>query len=137
LDILLTENLITEEAAMAKILIAEDDAELQRLYADLLAEHQLQQASNGAEAVKMMAADPDVDLLITDWQMPELDGLGLIHALRQSGVRVPIILTTASLLPKDDPRVDMADVMFIKPFDVATFLSTVECLCAHPVARLR
>lgn len=61
-------------------------------------------AADGAEALVYLATG-DFDLLLTDCQMPNLDGIGLIRRLRASGSRIPIVMVSGSLnhsaLPED------------------------------------
>ncbi|GEM_PF-1476640 len=48
---------------------------------------------NGQQALERLAVDPDIELVLADWMMPELDGLGLIRALKQGRAReVPVAL---------------------------------------------
>jgi CheY-like chemotaxis protein len=55
---------------------------------------QVEVAENGREALSRIRATP-VDLVVTDLQMPELDGLGLVRQIRDNGPHVPVILITA------------------------------------------
>lgn len=51
-------------------------------------------ATNGLEAIELLNRRP-VDLVITDWHMPTLDGLGLVRKLRKSGLpEVPILMVS-------------------------------------------
>jgi two-component system chemotaxis response regulator CheY len=67
-----------------KILISDDDPII-RMFVRRAAEHALHEvvlAEHGRQALELLeSADPD--LLITDLQMPELDGFGLIKAVRE------------------------------------------------------
>lgn len=40
------------------------------------------EAEDGQQALEMLTADPEIRLLITDYNMPRLDGFGLIEAIR-------------------------------------------------------
>lgn len=51
-------------------------------------------ASNGIEALKVLDKHL-VDLLVTDVNMPQMDGLGLVAAMVGRGLRVPVIMVTA------------------------------------------
>ncbi len=51
-------------------------------------------ASNGREALALIAERPP-DLVLTDLQMPEMDGLALVEAVRRSVPGLPVILMTA------------------------------------------
>lgn len=68
-----------------KVLVVDDSRSFRAYLAKLLELHRLQvlQAGSGREALEIMKSDPGVDLVITDYNMPEMDGLALIGALRQ------------------------------------------------------
>jgi two-component system chemotaxis sensor kinase CheA len=50
-------------------------------------------ASDGEEALAVLAAQPGVDIVLTDMDMPRLDGLGLVRAIRSGakGQNVPVV----------------------------------------------
>ena len=66
---------------MATVLVVDDSAVDRRLVSGLLKKvpnMQVETAENGRDAVTRLR-DLDVDLVVTDLQMPELDGLGLVR----------------------------------------------------------
>lgn len=81
---------------MSRILVAEDDPHILRLISMWLKRqgHTVCEARNGLMARDLIAAEP-VDVLITDINMPGLDGLGLIEAVLPAGrVRRGVIVLT-------------------------------------------
>ena len=54
--------------------------------------------ADGQQALQQLAATPDLQVLLTDVNMPRLGGYALAHTLRQQGNGIPIIGVTASLL---------------------------------------
>ncbi len=78
------------------ILIVDDDAETQSLLRDALLkeEYGVETAADGKIALDM-AARQAPDLVISDINMPGLDGLGLLGELRSRGHDMPVILMTA------------------------------------------
>ena len=82
---------------MSKILIVDDSEVDRRLVGGLLTkggDHDVDYAENGDSALsKVRAARPD--LIVTDLQMPERDGLELTTAVRLHYPEVPVILVTA------------------------------------------
>ena len=69
-----------------KILVAEDDSSTRAFIKSLLEIHlyQVLDAADGLEALDVLANNPDVKLLITDYHMPEMDGFQLVRSLRQN-----------------------------------------------------
>ncbi len=53
-------------------------------------------AEHGAEALQMFNAERSIGLIVSDMNMPEMDGLGLIKAIRDAGADVPIIILTGN-----------------------------------------
>jgi DNA-binding response OmpR family regulator len=81
---------------VAKILIADDDAHIVRVMAIWLQRHghECETARNGQEALEIVRAG-DSEVLITDMNMPLLDGVSLAKAMRAEGVSIPILMLTA------------------------------------------
>ena len=82
---------------MATILIVEDEAHIVRVMSLWLERHghQIRQASDGVAALEVLRSDT-IDMIISDINMPFLDGLGLVKAVRdEQGLAVPIILVSA------------------------------------------
>jgi CheY-like chemotaxis protein len=82
---------------MATVLVVDDSAVDRRLVSGLLKKvpnMQVETAENGRDAVTRLR-DLEVDLVVTDLQMPELDGLGLVREVRDEYPEVPVILITA------------------------------------------
>jgi CheY-like chemotaxis protein len=82
---------------MATILVVDDSALDRRLAGGLLEEQagwKIQYAENGAEALERVDSDPP-DLILTDLQMPVMDGLQLVAAIKERYPLVPVILMTA------------------------------------------
>ena len=82
---------------MATLLIVDDDRASRLRLAQLarsLGYHAIM-ASDGARALIMLEDNPDILCVITDWQMPCLDGPGLIRSLRASENAVPILVYSA------------------------------------------
>lgn len=81
---------------MAKALVV-DDSPVDRTLASRLLEQAgfgVVFATNGAEGLARLEAEAP-DLVVTDMQMPEMNGLQLVEAVRSRGMKVPVILMTA------------------------------------------
>ncbi len=108
---------------MARILVVDDDRALCDLLHDLLTEagHEVRCAHHGLAALDEIGRGRP-DLVVTDVQMPRLDGLGLLARLAETGVGVPVVLMSAGYLAAPP-----AGVAFVaKPFEVDHHLAAVE-----------
>jgi sigma-B regulation protein RsbU (phosphoserine phosphatase) len=107
-----------------RILVVDDDPAIRILLAAKLATwgHTIATAGNGAEAWQMLSAEA-FDVLVSDWNMPVMDGLELCRRVRcaQRPSYIYIILCTA-MSQKADFLIGMeagADDFVVKPVDFA------------------
>ncbi len=86
-------------------------------------------ASNGAEALLIYQKhQKQIDLMITDWSMPVMDGKTCIQEIRKVNLKIPIILVTASLEEIRDIGMKELSIQALlgKPFTQFDFLKTVR-----------
>ena len=78
------------------ILVVDDDSALREMVSDLLDGHGyfVAQAESGEQALEK-TAEQDFDCILTDLQMPGMDGLGLLGALRELHPGVPAVMMTS------------------------------------------
>jgi CheY-like chemotaxis protein len=82
---------------MPKVLVVDDSGVDRRLVCEFLRKESgwmVQDAANGVEALARMK-DAAPDLVLTDLNMPHMDGLELVNAMREHHPGVPVILITA------------------------------------------
>jgi len=99
--------------------------------------HRCVTASNGAEAL-VLAANTPIDLVLTDQNMPVMDGLTLVRSLRA----IPRFSNTPILVLTTETGDDMrargrsagATGWLTKPFDPATLLAVIDRVTARRVA---
>ncbi|MEO6583753.1 MAG: adenylate/guanylate cyclase domain-containing protein [Ferruginibacter sp.] len=86
---------------MTKILVADDEADLEVLikqkFRQKIREHQYEFvfAANGNDALKMMLLHPDVDIVLSDINMPEMDGLTLLTKLNEANPLTKTVMVSA------------------------------------------
>ena len=86
-------------------------------------------ACDGMDALeKLSTLAEDVDLIITDLNMPNLDGYGLIEAVRQNRQATPIIILSSEDGDEDQRRgMEVgANSYLVKPFKPAVLLTEVS-----------
>ncbi len=116
---------------MLKVLIAEDDRELRRLFAHVLIKNgfTVKEVTNGQEALDAMDGDY-FDLVISDVMMPVMDGYELVRLLRSSGSTTPVLMITAKDA-FDDMRqgfLSGTDDYMVKPVNVNEMVLRVQAL---------
>jgi CheY-like chemotaxis protein len=132
----------TAAALSGHILLAEDGPDNQRLISFHLrkAGAEVSIADNGRIALEMIeaaaAAGKPFDLLLTDMQMPEMDGYTLSRTLRQRGSRLRIVALTAHAMAEDRDKCTAAgcDDYASKPIDKLALLATCARWMAAPAA---
>jgi two-component system, chemotaxis family, chemotaxis protein CheY len=112
-------------------ILAVDDSETMRQMVKMTLQagnYQVVLASDGEEGLSKFLSSTAVDLVITDINMPKLDGIGLIKEIRSRNSSVPILaLTTES---EDTMRKKGAEAgangWMVKPFKPAQFIDIVR-----------
>ncbi|NPA15296.1 MAG: response regulator [Deferribacteres bacterium] len=106
-----------------KILVVDDSSTMRRIIINTLNKlgyKDVLEASNGLEALAVLKENPDVSLILTDWNMPEMDGLTFVQTLRKSKTfgKVPIIMITTMGAKEDIVKALKAGVnnYIVKPF---------------------
>lgn len=116
---------------ITRILTVDDSASMRALLLHALRGHgfHVEQAVDGQEALEWLSTN-EVDLVITDINMPRLDGFGLIQQLRDSARhadRPILVLTTESSDEKKRRARDAgATGWIVKPFDAEKLAAAVR-----------
>lgn len=116
---------------MAKILAVDDSASMRQMLAFTLqhAGHEVQEADNGKTALDA-AQSGTVDLVISDVNMPVMDGITLVKSLRGLPAFrfTPILLLTTESSPekKSEGKAAGATGWIVKPFNPDQLLATVQ-----------
>ncbi len=122
-------------AEVPRILVVEDSFTVRELQRSILetAGYQVVTARDGAEALRVFGRDPLIKLVLTDLEMPELDGLELTRAIRADPARssMPVVIITSHGSEEDQRRGIEAGAdayMAKRTFDQQALLATVERL---------
>jgi two-component system cell cycle sensor histidine kinase/response regulator CckA len=86
------------------ILVVEDDAVVQKALADSLEllNYRVRKASNGQEALAVLERHKgEIALVLSDVVMPRMSGIALLHAMREGGLTVRVVMLTGHPLKKE------------------------------------
>ena len=115
-----------------KILIADDSRVMRQIVTRTLRQagydgHDLVEACDGKEALdKTLEEKPD--LVLADWNMPQLSGVEVLRQLRANGVQVPFGFITSEGTPEMRRTAEDAGALFLvtKPFTADTFRDALD-----------
>jgi two-component system chemotaxis response regulator CheY len=84
---------------MSSVLIVEDSSTMRKIIARTLRQASLPvdeifEAADGFEGLVHLAAGKRIDLVLSDINMPNMDGLDFVAAAREKGYQVPIVMLT-------------------------------------------
>lgn len=112
-----------------KILVVDDSSTMRRIISKSLIELGVDPAGivhavDGLEALEKLKVTHSFDLILTDWNMPKMDGLELVHNLRKipESARTPIVMITTEGNKKDVIEALKSGVnnYIVKPFTSET-----------------
>lgn len=115
-------NLLLREDNSMRALIVDDSRPIRRIQSEILTElgFETTDAVNGKHALDRLKEMPLPDLILVDWNMPEMDGLEFIKAARKDSrySRVAIVMVTTETEPEQMLRALTAgaDEYLMKPF---------------------
>ncbi|MCK4532245.1 Flp pilus assembly complex ATPase component TadA [bacterium] len=128
----LVESKIAEEKKSTEkrhILLVEDDSDIRRLVASLLENggYSVTVAEDGIEALLRMGK-VNFELILSDVDMPNLDGFKLLEMKNQKGIKSPVVFLTSRANTEDEKRgLKMGATDYIKkPFDKETLLLKIN-----------
>ncbi len=89
---------------MIKLLLVEDDANLCYIIRggleDMIGGYEVMTASNGEEGLKIWK-EQHLDIIISDIEMPVMDGYEMVRRIRETDGFIPIVFTSGRVSPKD------------------------------------
>jgi EAL domain-containing protein (putative c-di-GMP-specific phosphodiesterase class I) len=129
------------EGGKGRILLVDDERALLEVWSEILghAGWTVETAGNGAAALEILTRS-SFDAILTDIDMPGLNGLQLLRAIRVRDLDVPVVLMTGN--PRTDTAIQAVEQgalrYLVKPVPAATLTEAVqEAARLHHIARLK
>lgn len=118
------------------ILVVEDELAIQTLLKRELSfeNYQVYVANTGTEALALYdQLRGTLDLILLDWMIPEIDGLGVLRRIRRTDSLLPVIFLTARDFSGDKVAGlnSGADDYITKPFDMEELLARIRVIFRH------
>ena len=125
----LLERLLNQPTDRSKILLVDDNAEFRETFAAQLEElgFRVIEASGGEEALEKLSRD-HIDSVVTDWKMPDINGLELARKLKDNSPFTRIIIITGQALSSDEQEAlrSTSDAFINKPFQLNTIKRVLD-----------
>ena len=124
-----------------RILIIDDDRPVRRALRLLLESHAFdcKEADDGLEGLTLLDEGLSVDVILSDYHMPVINGVNFIKALayRVSGEGVPVILLSGNMTKEMEQIAKQAGAFAVmaKPYDPQELLETVSRACKRPISQ--
>ena len=122
------------------ILIIDDDRPLRRTLRLLLESHAFdcKEADDGQEGLTLLDGGLSVDVILSDYHMPVINGVNFLKALayRVSGNEVPVILLSGNMTKEMEQIAKQAGAFAVmaKPYDPQELLETISRACNRPIS---
>lgn len=116
------------EGSGTHILVIDDDPGVRSFVVESLRNcgHKVTEAEHGASGLAMLRQHPDIRLVVADFAMPVLDGLGFIETARVVRPDIPILLMTGYADVEKLKETRLKDVpLILKPFNIDMLLGTI------------
>ena len=124
---------------MTKALVVDDSRAVRMLLAKTLKDlgYEVREAANGREALDVMATEKStVKLVLSDWNMPEMNGLELLKRLRQNPEHsslVIVMVTTETELDQMSAALEAgANEYVMKPFTKDILVEKLQLVGIYP-----
>lgn len=112
-----------------KILVVDDTKELRELLQEvlemMLPKKEVITSTDGGEGwINVQQNFNSIWLIITDWEMPEMNGIELTKKVKTAFPEIPVILTSGLSTPVENP----ADAFLSKPFNINDLANLIQSL---------
>jgi CheY-like chemotaxis protein len=125
-----------QEANLARALVVDDDYTLRFVMMEILrqAGYHPVEAENGRVALDILKQTPDFDVILSDIQMPHLDGIGLLDELKTIYPGIPVIMLSINPTWNTEVALKGAVACLPKPFSRQQLLDAVRSAAAVELA---
>ncbi len=121
--------------AEAQVMVVEDDADLLEALSETLstAGYEVAHARDGSDALKLLEQQ-QFDLVVSDIQMPNMDGHSMLKKVKENHPDLPVMLMTAygSIQQAVDAMRDGAVDYMVKPFEAEVLVNMVSRYAGQP-----
>jgi two-component system, chemotaxis family, chemotaxis protein CheY len=121
-----------------KVLVVDDSKLLHRMFEMMLRQYPLVHAYDGREGLDALAQNGDVDLILLDINMPRMNGLEFLTAVKAHPefARIPVVIITTEGTEDDTERGMQAGAAAYvkKPFRNEELIGVINRLTASPAA---
>lgn len=105
-----------------KALVVDDSGVMRKIVARGLSAlwvNEVAEAGDGFEALEVFGDGGGFDLILTDWNMPRMNGLEFVQAVRAAGHTIPIMMITTETEKEQVVKAIQAGIndYLVKPFD--------------------
>ena len=112
-----------------RFLVVDDSSTMRRIIINTLNKlgyTECREAGNGKEGLDALSANP-VDIVITDWNMPEMTGIELAQAINEKKLGIPFAFITSECTTqmRDQANAAGAVAFLTKPFTAETMQSAL------------
>ncbi|EMI40700.1 response regulator [Rhodopirellula sp. SWK7] len=120
-----------------KVLLVDDSGVMRKIIArglNSLWVDEVVEAADGVEALSKFGDGDGFDMILTDWNMPNMNGLEFVKAVRNDGHKLPIMMITTETEKSQVLLAIQAGVndYLVKPFDQETLQKKLERVIPNP-----
>jgi two-component system chemotaxis response regulator CheY len=115
-------------------LIVDDSRAMRRILRSIVEPlgFEITEAGNGIEGLQQLVERPNTELALVDWNMPEMNGLDFVKAVRANSIyeRIKLVMVTTETEPAKMARALMAgvDEFVMKPFTKDILLDKLQLI---------
>ena len=113
-----------------RLLVVDDEADFRGLVRDALPSLEVVEAENGRQGLEKLNSDSDVELIVSDIEMPEMDGVEFIRNVRASDefsfLPILVMTTLGQIKQRDDALNAGADAFIQKPVTLEALQTILE-----------